>query len=258
MEQSKNLRRHIIALCKQIAWNYRSDVGENAAYWTDAHRQWLREKTRNAPESIKMNMTILLSQLDSLEEHIDDYAKKVEKIASTQKYKRRVQALICYRGISILSAMVIISELGNIRRFPHPKKIVSYIGMDISEYSSGGKERRFAMTKMGNRHLRRILTEAVQSANKIPVLSKELKKRRVDASMQEKAIADRCMKRLYTKATNLHYKSKPINKIKSACAREMVGYYMGVIKFSNNIKFIVRWDFQCTIRRLIAQNWQPT
>jgi hypothetical protein len=77
---------------------------------------------------------------------------------------------------------------------------------------------------MGNRHLRTALIEAAQSAPKIPILSRDLKKRRVGSHLAQRAIADRCMKRLHSKAKNLLYRSKPINKIKSACAREMVGF----------------------------------
>ena len=80
------------------------------------------------------------------------------------------------------------------------------------------------MTKMGNSHLRKILTEAVQSAPKLPILSRELKKRRENVAVAQTQIADRCMKRLHAKATRLMYKSKPVNKVKSACAREMTGF----------------------------------
>ncbi len=234
MEHQKDLRRHIVSVSKQLGWRYREECGEHASYWTDKHRKWLRNKVKEAPESVKINFHILLSQLDSLETHMEGYDKKIQKIAETKKYSERVKSLTCYRGFSVLSAMIIITELGDIRRFSHPNKIVSYCGMDIAEYSSGGKERRYSMTKMGNRHLRRILVEAAQSANKPPILSRELKKRRVGSTFEQVAIADRCMKRLKSKATNLMYKSKPVNKIKAACAREMVGFIWESLNLSHN------------------------
>jgi transposase len=221
----KGLCRHIIAVSKQLGWNYRHDMNDDrATYWTEGHRKWLRNKVKDAEESIKINFHLLLAQLDSIESHLEEYEKKIKKIADTKKYKDRVKSLSCFRGIGVLSAMTIISELGDIKRFPHPNKIVSYCGMDITEHSSGGKERRYSMTKMGNKHLRRILIEAAQSANKPCVLSYELKKRRVGASLAQRAVADRCMQRLRKKATAMNYKSKPVNKIKAACAREMIGF----------------------------------
>ena len=171
-----------------------------------------------------MNFDILFSHLDSLESHIEDYDKKITMIAEKKKYKKNVKSLSCFRGISQLSAMAILTELGDINRFSHPNKIVSYAGMDISEYSSGGKSRRFSMTKMGNRHLRRTLIEAAQSAHRPLALSRELKKRRVGSHLVQRAIADRCMKRLKAKSLSMNFKSKPVNKIKAACAREMIGF----------------------------------
>ncbi len=193
-----------------------------------------------AQESVKTNFNILLAQLDSLESHLEEYDDKITELAESKKYQSRTKSLSCFRGIGVLSAMVIITELGDIKRFPHPNKIVSYCGMDIIEHSSGGKERRYSMTKMGNRHLRRILIEASQSANKPVVISYELKKRRVGATLQQRAVADRCMARLRKKANSMLYKSKPINKIKAACAREMIGFIWEALRLDVDKKFKFR------------------
>ena len=50
-----------------------------------------------------------------------------------------MQALTCYKGIKNLFALTMITEIGDIKRFPHPRQLMSWIGMDIREYSSGGK-----------------------------------------------------------------------------------------------------------------------
>jgi transposase len=246
-DQTRSLKRHIISVGKQVGWNYHHEHGEKATYWCEGHRKWLRNKVKEAPVSVKMNFHLLLSQLDSLESHVEDYEQKVQQLADSKKYNERVKSLICFKGIGILSAMTIITELGDIRRFPHPNKIVSYCGMDITEYSSGGKERRFSMTKMGNRHLRRILIEAAQSANKTPVLSYELKKRRVGSTLSQRAVADRCMFRLHKKSAQMYFRSKPVNKIKAACAREMIGFIWESLRLSVDKKFKF-----CEARRLQA------
>ena len=53
-------------------------------------------------------------------------------------------------------------EIGDIKRFPHPRQLMSWVGMDIREYSSGGKHNRFGITKQGNRYLRSAFIEANQ------------------------------------------------------------------------------------------------
>lgn len=164
-EQLKELRPHVVSVTKQIGWSYREEHGEGAAYWTQKHCDWLRQTLKESSPIIEKNFEIFFSQMDSLEARINEYTEQIEKMAAAEKYEKKVKALKCYRGIDILTAMTLVTEIGDIRRFPHPSKLMSYAGMDIAEYSSGGKERKFSITKMGNKRIRRILTEAVQSAN---------------------------------------------------------------------------------------------
>jgi transposase len=61
--------------------------------------------------------------------------------------------LTYYKGIKNLFALTMITETGDVKRFPHPRQLASWIGMVIREYSSGGKHNRFSITKQGNRLL---------------------------------------------------------------------------------------------------------
>jgi transposase len=221
-EQHKEIKKHMVSLCKQLGWNYRHEFGESASYWTTTHRKWLEDKIKNAPLATKKNFEILLSQFDSIDARIMEYADEIEKISKLPRYKERVNSLLGYRGISILTAMVFILEIGDPKRFAHPKKLISYAGLDIVEYSSGGKEKRFSITKMGNKHIRKILMESVQSAARPAVLSRELKRRREEVDLKYIDVADRCMKRLHKKSLRLLHRGKPANKVKAACAREML------------------------------------
>lgn len=77
---------------------------------------------------------------------------------------------------------------------------------------------------MGNQYIRRTAIESSQSAVNVPRISWALRRRRENADPQMVEIADRCMQRLYTKGKRLMYKGKHINKVKAACAREMLGF----------------------------------
>jgi transposase len=159
-----------------------------------------------------------------LEQRMGDFNRQIEELAGSEKYKKRVRALTCFRGFDTYSALSLVCEIGDIRRFAHPKQLVSYAGMDICEYSSGGKERKFQITKVGNRFIRTVTIEANQRFDLPPQVSTHLKRRRALCEQKHIEIADRCMMRLHKKATRLKYKSKPHNKIKTACAREMLGF----------------------------------
>ncbi len=62
-------------------------------------------------------------------------------------------------GIGYFSALLIVSEIGDIQRFPSAKKLCSYAGLVPRVYSSGGKTRYGSITKQGSRWLRWILVE---------------------------------------------------------------------------------------------------
>ena len=117
-----------------------------------------------------------------------------------------------------------ITEIGDIKRFAHPRKIISWVGMGIREYSSGGKQHRFGITREGNRYLRTAFIEANQCAYRSPIVSKNIKARRKSTDSQYIAIADRCLKRINKKGNRLLHAGKHPNKVKVACVREMIGF----------------------------------
>jgi len=223
-QQLRDLKRHILSTCRRAGLNYReSSPNKKAAYFTATHKKWLEVETnQQTNEHFKFNMKMLLSQMGQFENQLENYTTEIENIAQTPEYQKKVQSLICYRGIDILSAMVLILELGDIARFSHPRKLTSYAGMDLREYSSGGKERKYSMSKMGNVHIRTVSVEACQRAQLTPQISRSLKDRRSRVPVEFTEIADRCMKRLYKKSNHLLHAGKPVNKIKVACAREML------------------------------------
>lgn len=224
-DQSKRLKLHILSLCRRMGLRYR-EAGAVTSYWRQAHFQWLENqaKTESFSKAFKFNLMKLIDQLKTLENEISFYDEEIENISKSEKYKKKVEALCCYRGIDTLTAMVCITEIVDISRFDHPRRMTSFCGMDLIEDSSGGKEKRFHMTKMGNSYLRKAIIESCQTVFQIPRVSKRLKSQRQNIDEKFIDIADRCMKRLHKKSTRLLYGGKVKNKIKVACARELLGF----------------------------------
>ena len=96
--------------------------------------------------------------------------------------------------------------------------------MDISEYSSGGKEKKFGITKMGNWRIRTAVIESCQRLDRVKTLSKRLKAHRNGQDLKVIDIADRCTARLKKKSNHLLDLGKHRNKVKVACAREFLGF----------------------------------
>ena len=71
-----------------------------------------------------------------------------------------VTALMTLRGLDLVGATTVVAELGDLKRFVHPRALMGYLGLVPSEYSTGSKRSQGAITKTGNSHVRRVLVEA--------------------------------------------------------------------------------------------------
>jgi transposase len=235
-DKIRDFKCHIKMLCRKYGWHYRQDTLKNE-YWTGLHRGWLEKKIEESKiPTLKETMKVLLGMINQLEENLDFLDKKIEELARSPKYKTRHEALICYRGIKTNTAMTLITEIGDIKRFPHPKKLVSYFGMDIAEYSSGGKECKFGMTKQGNAYGRYSIIEANHNAPKTARTSNYIKRRREGVRPEYLEIADRCTMRLYWKSKKMINREKNYHIVKTACAREMLCFVWESLKLADKQK----------------------
>jgi len=139
----------------------------------------------------------LLRLLEQLEPSITELDRAV-----MQEAKRRQDAvlLMTHPGIGPVTSLAFVLAIGPIARFPHSKKIVSYLGLNPSEDSSGGRRRLGAISKQGNTMVRWLLIEAVYPAVRLdPELRQDyqrLKFRRGHA-VAKVAIARKLAVRMY-------------------------------------------------------------
>ena len=224
VDQRRRLKQHILSSCRFKGIDYRIQTNTRSHHWTKKHLQWLNSQISKQPEITRKMFERLLFQLIVLDEEVKDFDLLIEEFSNMEKYHKRSQALSCIKGINTLSAMTLLTEIGDIRRFPHPKNLVSYMGMDIVEYSSGGKEKKFGITKMGNSKIRTTLVEACQSITLGTSVGKLLRSRRKGVPIEYVRIAERCQNRLWKKKHRMSLGTKAPNKIKVACAREMAGF----------------------------------
>ena len=218
-----DLRRHIHGLLRRNNRHFKLET-DHKAHWTGPHYRWLDKVVKESAGSFKSNLILLLKQLKDIDLTVKEYQKEIDTLAQSLRYKSKVEALTCYKGIRNLFAMTMITEIGDIKRFEHPRSLVSWMGLDIREYSSGGKHNRFGITKQGNKHLRHAIVEANQKGYRSLTTTNALNARRKDTEPELIRIADRCHRRLHQKGGHLLKMGKHPNKVKVACAREMVGF----------------------------------
>jgi transposase len=139
------------------------------------------------------------------------------------------QWLRCFRGIDTLSAMILLAEIVDFQRFTHPGALMAYLGLAPSEYSSGERERRGAITKAGNTHARRVLVEAAWHYRHRPMLGRTLAARTEGQPPACRTQVWRAQQRLHRRYRHLvgHGKRPPVAV--TAVARELVGFIWAVM-----------------------------
>jgi len=98
--------------------------------------------------------------VNQAQERVAGLTKEIEKAFKEWNLAPVVEGLMALRGVNLLCAMTIVAELGDITRFDSPPKLMAYLGLVPSEFSSGKRRIRGAITKTGNGHIRRVLVEA--------------------------------------------------------------------------------------------------
>jgi len=112
--------------------------------------------------------------------------------------------------------VTLVSELGQLSRFEHPRQLMGYAGIVSREHSSGERVSRGSISKAGNAHLRRIVVEAAWSYRHRPAVGGALKARQVGASEIVTAIAWRAQHRLHERYRALMGRGKTEQKVITA------------------------------------------
>jgi transposase len=176
------------------------------------------------------------TRLDYLHEveHANDRVQRLEaaigeavKLAPSQM-REVIQALQAMRGIAELSAVTIVSELGQISRFDGARQLMGYSGAVASEDSSGERVRRGAITKTGNAHLRRVVIEAAWAYRHRPAIGATLQKRQQGVSEEVKEIAWKAQHRLHKRYCSLAAAGKNQQKVVTAVGRELLGFIWAI------------------------------
>ena len=120
------------------------------------------------------------------------------------------------------------AEVGKLSRFDKPSQLMSYSGIVSSEYTSGGRVRRGAITKAGNAHLRRVLGQAAWAYRHRPRKGPDLKKRQEGLSEEVKEIAWKAQHRLHARYWHLTNRGKDHGRTTTAIARELLGFVWSI------------------------------
>jgi len=195
--------------------------------WSHQHLRWLTELVLPHPSQ----QIVLQEMIQTITERIKRVERLVNELthqAKQWRYYPVVQALQAMRGIRFLVAIGTIAELGDLRRFDHPRKLMAYLGLVPKENSSGDNRRQGAITKCGNGRARRLLIEGAQTYKHKANVSTELQKRQEGLPKVVTDIAWKAQLRLCRRYQRLMQRGKHRNVVVAAIAREMVAYIWAI------------------------------
>ncbi len=199
------------------------DLHWTLSKWTKSHRDWLSELDLH-DKYLQQVLDEYLGHLEYLDTRIRYLNKQIEEIASSELYALSVKKLRAFKGIGTLTAMLLIAEITDFRRFPNPRALMAFLGLIPSENSSGDKQKGGSITKTGNHRCRKHLIESVQHYVKKPYLTAQMKDDLIQVDRKSATIATNCMKRLHKRYWTLTMKGKIRPVAITAIAREFVGF----------------------------------
>ena len=197
--------------------------------WTKTHERWIAEQQfEHAGETIALAEYQLAVQ--AAEQRVQRLTTALLEVVKGWRFEPVVAALRSLRGIDSVSAIGLIAEIGDFNRFKSARDLMTYLGLVPSEHSSGNSIRRGSITKTGNGHARRLLTEAAWNYRFPARMSSALRERSVDLPESVRSHAWKAQLRLSSRFAKLVARGVQVNKVCVAVARELAGFVWAIAR----------------------------
>jgi transposase len=218
-----SIRNQIVKFLLRYGHRYR----QGKTGWTERFWAWVGQIKLEGEHGQFVLDEMIRTHTQRLERR-KRYDEAIEAVAKQPEYAPYVAALSVLRGIDRLSAMTILSELGDLRRFPTAPQLMGAIGLVPSESSTGDTSSRFSITKTGNAHVRHIAVEAAWQYQRRITTGPTIKRRRKDQPKALVDIAEKCDLRLNRKFHRMTSRGKRSTVAAVAVARELMGFIWAI------------------------------
>ena len=215
-------RQQLLALLLRHGLKY---SGKTA--WSQPHLRWLARIKLPQP-----------AQQIAFQEYVDaitEAAARVERLITQirmllpeWRMAPVVEALQALRGVSLVTAVITVAEIGDLTRFTNPRQLMAYLGLVPSEHSSGSRRRLGAITKAGNSHLRRVLVESAWAYRLPARVTRIIRLRQEQLPKPVCEIAWRAQLRLCARYRRLTLKGKTKQVVVTAIARELAAFMWAI------------------------------
>jgi transposase len=191
--------------------------------WSAAHERYVRELVLPHP-AMKVILEEYLTAVQLASERMARCEAAMHDLLGNWRLEPAVRALTAMKGFQTVAAMIVVSELGEVHRFAHPRQVMAYLGLVPTENTSSDKRRQGRITKCGNAHVRWLLVECAQHYASPPKVSAHLSRRQEGQGQVVRAISWRAQMRLHHRYKRLLGRRLQRNKAMVAIARELCGF----------------------------------
>ena len=206
---------------------------EGKRTWTKAHQNWLaRQKFEHAER--RMVFEEMMLAINQAQERLERLEQAIAAAVPDWSLAKVVTALMAMRGIDLISATVILAEVGDFARFQTAPEVMKYLGLVCSEDSTGDKVKRGPITKAGNRRARRALVECAWSYQHPPRVGRDKQEKVAAAPRKVREIAWKAQCRLNRRYRALLRRGKRKTVALTAVARELAGFVWAVAREASN------------------------
>jgi len=195
--------------------------------WSKAYMRWLSD-IKMPHRSQQVVLQEYIGTVNQCKERVQRLTEQIQQFLPEWHLFPVVRALQSMRGVSTIVSATTVAEIGDLKRFQKPSELMSYLGLVPSEHSSGAKTKRGSITKTGNGHVRRVLTEAAWSYRLPARISRALLKRQEGLPKSVCDIAWKAQLRLCSRYHHLWNKGKAKQVIVTAIARELCGFMWAI------------------------------
>lgn len=203
---------------------YRGKIG-----WTIAYRRWLAGLTLPRPAQ-QITLQEYLETVGEAERRIERLTEQIRELVPSWRMAPVVEALQALRGVSFVTAVGLVAEIGDIARFDNPRELMAYLGLVPSENSSGPSTRRGGITRAGNPHARRLLAEAAWAYQNPARIGRQMLDRQENLPKPVRDIAWKAQLRLTTRFRRMVARGKAKPKVATAVARELTGFIWAIAR----------------------------
>jgi transposase len=157
------VKRQIKGLLKRHGVVPPDSVGKG---WTHKYQAWLKavSSQRERGSGQRGALGSLLRQAESLDQEMGRVDRELAGLVTVSRYAAPVAELIKLKGVGVLTALVFLTEVGDLGRFENRRQISAYLGLAPSAYETGQcSDRKGHITRQGPSRVRRVLCQATWS-----------------------------------------------------------------------------------------------